>query len=39
MAGYPNPKPNGEPGRFQTVIQVVPVPAAIPPIKRAPGLD
>jgi hypothetical protein len=39
MTGYPNPKPNGEPERFQTVIQIVPVPAAIPPVKREPGLD
>jgi hypothetical protein len=39
MAGYPNPKPNGEPERFKTVIQIVPVPAAIPPVKREPGLD
>jgi len=25
-AGYPNPKPGGEPARFRTVIQIVPVP-------------
>jgi hypothetical protein len=25
--GYPNPKPGCEPARFQTVIQIVPVPA------------
>lgn len=23
--GYPNPKPNGQPARFPTVIQIVPV--------------
>jgi hypothetical protein len=25
--GYPNPKPNGQPARFPTVIQIVPAPA------------
>ena len=25
-AGYPNPNPGGEPARFRTVIQIVPVP-------------
>ena len=39
MAGYPNPKSKGEPERFKTVIQIVPIPAAIPPGKREPGLD
>jgi hypothetical protein len=34
MQGYPNPKPNAEPARFRTVIQVVPIPAATPEIKR-----
>ena len=39
MAGYPNPKPGGEPERFRTVIQIVPIPATPPPIKRELGLD
>jgi hypothetical protein len=26
--GYPNPKPGGQPARFPTVIQIVPVTAA-----------
>ena len=26
--GYPNPKPGGQPARFPTVIQIVPVPAS-----------
>ena len=26
-AGYPNPKPGGQPARFATIIQIVPVPA------------
>jgi hypothetical protein len=34
MAGYPNPKPNAEPARFRTIIQIVPIPAAAPPAKR-----
>jgi hypothetical protein len=34
MAGYPNPKPNAEPARFRTVVQIVPIPAATPEIKR-----
>ena len=25
--GYPNPKPGGQPARFRTVIQIVPIPA------------
>lgn len=25
--GFPNPKPGGEPARFPTIIQIVPVPA------------
>lgn len=25
-AGYPNPKPGAEPGRFPTIIQIVPAP-------------
>jgi hypothetical protein len=39
MAGYPNPKPGGAPERFRTVIQIVPIPATPPPIKRGSGLD
>jgi hypothetical protein len=34
MQGYPNPKPNAEPARFRTVVQIVPIPAAAPEIKR-----
>lgn len=34
MTGYPNPKPNAEPARFRTVVQIVPIPAATPEIKR-----
>jgi len=34
MQGYPNPKPNAEPARFRTIIQIVPVPTATPDIKR-----
>jgi hypothetical protein len=34
MQGYPNPKPGAEPARFRTVVQVVPIPAAAPDIKR-----
>jgi hypothetical protein len=34
MAGYPNPKPNAEPARFRTIVQIVPIPAAAPPAKR-----
>jgi hypothetical protein len=26
--GYPNPKPGGQPARFPTIIQIVPVPVA-----------
>ena len=26
--GYPNPKPGGQPARFPTIIQIVPMPAA-----------
>jgi len=26
MKGLPNPKPGAEPARFQTVIQIVPIP-------------
>ncbi len=39
MAGYPNPKPKGEPERFRTVVQIVPIPAPATPVKREPGLD
>ncbi len=39
MAGYPNPVPNGVPERFRTVVQIVPIPSAPPPIKHEPGLD
>jgi hypothetical protein len=31
MQGYPNPKPNAQPARFRTIIQIVPIPAATPP--------
>jgi hypothetical protein len=34
MKGYPNPKPNAEPERFRTVVQIVPIPAAAPVINR-----
>jgi hypothetical protein len=34
MQGYPNPKPNAEPALFKTVVQIVPMPAAAPPIKK-----
>lgn len=34
MQGYPNPKPGAEPARFRTVVQIVPIPAAAPDIKR-----
>jgi hypothetical protein len=30
-AGYPNPTPGAQPGRFPTVIQIVPAPAGTPP--------
>ncbi len=39
MAGYPNPNPKGEPARFRTVVQIVPIPSAVPPVKREPGID
>jgi hypothetical protein len=29
--GYPNPRPNGQPPRFPTVIQIVPAPAGATP--------
>jgi hypothetical protein len=34
MQGYPNPKPNAEPARFRTVVQIVPIPAATLPVKK-----
>jgi hypothetical protein len=34
MQGYPNPKANAEPARFKTVVQIVPMPAATPPIRK-----
>jgi hypothetical protein len=34
MQGYPNPRPGAEPVRFQTVVQVVPIPATAPDVKR-----
>ncbi|HEY3382759.1 MAG TPA: hypothetical protein VGK32_13375 [Vicinamibacterales bacterium] len=34
LEGYPNPKPNAEPARFATVVQVVPVPAAASTARR-----
>jgi len=39
MAGYPNPKPGGEPARFRTVVQIVPAPVAAPPVKKDSGLE
>lgn len=39
MKGFPNPKPNAEPERFWTVVQIVPIPSAASPVKREPGLD
>jgi hypothetical protein len=30
-AGYPNPRPGGEPARFRTIVQVVPAPPGAPP--------
>jgi hypothetical protein len=32
-AGFPNPRPGGEPERFATVIQIVPAPAAGAPVR------
>ena len=32
--GYPNPKPNAQPARFATIIQIVPAPPATPPPAR-----
>jgi hypothetical protein len=29
-AGYPNPKPGGQPERFPTLVQIVPAPAGTP---------
>jgi hypothetical protein len=34
MQGYPNPKPNAEPARFKTIVQIVPMPPAAPPVKK-----
>jgi hypothetical protein len=34
MQGYPNPKPNAPPESFKTIVQIVPMPAATPPIKK-----
>ena len=34
MQGYPNPKPNAQPASFKTIVQIVPMPAATPPIKK-----
>jgi hypothetical protein len=34
MEGYPNPKPGAGPARFHTVIQIVPVLAAAPAVRR-----
>lgn len=35
MAGYPNPRAGAEPARFNTVIQIVPIPAApSAPVRR-----
>ncbi len=34
LGGYPNPKAGAEPARFRTVIQIVPIPAATPPVRR-----
>ena len=33
-AGYPNPRPGGQPDRFPTVIQIVPAPPGTPPGER-----
>jgi hypothetical protein len=38
LHGYPNPKAGAEPARFQTVIQIVPIPAAPPPVRRDDGV-
>jgi hypothetical protein len=32
--GYVNPKPGVEPASYRTVVQIVPIPAEAPPIKR-----
>ena len=32
--GYPNPKPNAQPARFTTIIQIVPAPPPAPPPAR-----
>lgn len=34
MPGYPNPKPGAEPARFQTIVQIVPIPAGAPAADR-----
>lgn len=33
-AGYPNPKPGGQPARFPTIIMIVPAPPAAAPAQR-----
>jgi len=32
--GYPNPKPGGQPGRFPTIVMIVPAPPAAAPPAR-----
>jgi hypothetical protein len=34
MRGYANPKPNAQPESFKTIVQIVPMPDAQPPIKK-----
>jgi hypothetical protein len=34
MRGYANPKPNAQPASFKTIVQIVPMPAAAPPVKK-----
>ena len=34
MRGYLNPKPGGEPARFATVVQIVPLPVEAAEIRR-----
>ena len=34
MRGYANPKPDAQPPSFKTIVQIVPMPAAAPPLKK-----
>jgi hypothetical protein len=34
MRGYPNPKPDAQPASFKTIVQIVPIPAAVPTIRK-----